>query len=256
MKTSDILRFSLDDRIDDVEVNPAHVSLALLGEFQRDVVDFLRGSNKEIDPADVPVSIESGSLVIAAGGLLAASSLWVDVIQLQNPAALGLIDPKRAAVIERWQAAARKNPHRSYRLTDKDGQRGVLVSAGSDFRNQVEAIWVAVEKYVEGTVVDWGGTNKPNVHIRVHGGKVLIIAASQQLLADEEHNRLYRPALLRVSAEESLKTGELRNLNLLAFEADRPGWNEAAFNKLVEKGTQAWADVPDNWLEELRSGNG
>lgn len=256
MEPTDILRFSLNDRINDVEVGPAHVPLALLGEFQRDVSDFLRGSGKEIDPAEVPVSIEPGSLVIAAGGLLAATSLWADVTQLQNPAALGLIDPKRATVVERWQAAARKNPLRSYRVADKDGQWAVRVSAESDFRNQIEAIWVAVEKYVEGTVVDWGGANKANVHIRVQGGKVLTIAASQQLLADEERNRLYRPALLRVSAEENLKTGDMRNLNLLAFEADRPGWNETAFNKLVEKGTQAWADVPDNWLEELRSGNG
>lgn len=256
MEPTDILRFSLNDRINNAEVGPAHVPLALLGEFQRDVSDFLRGSNKEIDPAEVPVSIESGSLVIAASGLLAATSLWIDVAQLQHPAALGLIDPKRAAVLEHWQAAARKYPHRSYRVADKDGRWAVQVSADSDFRNQIEAIWVAVEKYVEGTVVDWGGANKANVHMRVQGGKVLTIAASQQLLADEELNRLYRPALLRVSAEENLKTGDLRNLNLLAFEADRPGWNETAFNKLVEKGTQAWADVSDDWLEDLRSGNG
>jgi hypothetical protein len=256
METADILRFSLDDRINDAEVRPTHVPLALLGEFQRDVSEFLRGSNKELDPAEVLVAIEPGSLVIAASGLLAASSLWADVAQMQNPATLGLIDPKRAAVIERWQVAARNSAHRSYQVADKNNRIAVRINADSDFRNQIEAIWVAVEKYVEGTVVDWGGANKANVHLRVQGGKVLIISASQQLLADEERNRLYRPALLRVSAEENLNTGELRKLNLLAFEADKPGWNETAFNRLVEKGTQAWADTPDDWLEKLRSGNG
>ncbi|MCW5238186.1 hypothetical protein [Verminephrobacter eiseniae] len=256
MEPADTLRFALHDRIHDAEVGPAHVPLALLGEFQKDVSEFLRGSRKEIDPAEVPVAIGQGSLVIAASGLLAAASLWADVAQLQNPSALGLIDPKRAAVVERWQAAARRNPHRSYRVVGKDGTPVVRVSAESDFRNQIEAIWVAVEKYVEGMVVDWGGASKANVHVRVQGGKVLIIATSQQLLADEERNRLYRPALLRVSAEENLKTGDLRNLNLLSFEADRPGWDEAAFNELVQKGTQDWGDAPDNWLEELRSGNG
>jgi hypothetical protein len=141
-------------------------------------------------------------------------------------------------------------------LADKGKTLTVRVDARSDFRNQIESIWVGVEKYVEGTVVDWGGASKANVHVRIRDGKVLIIAASQQLLADEERNRLYRPALLRVSAKENLKTGELRDLNLLSFEADRSGWDEAAFNKLVQKGTQAWGDTPDNWLDELRSGNG
>jgi hypothetical protein len=39
----DQLRFSVRDLINDVEVGPAHVPLALLGEFQKDVADFLKG---------------------------------------------------------------------------------------------------------------------------------------------------------------------------------------------------------------------
>ena len=31
-----------------------------------------------------------------------------------------------------------------------------------------------------------------------------------------------------------------------------PKFNEAEFNAMVEKGTVAWKDVPDDWLEELR----
>lgn len=85
---------------------------------------------------------------------------------------------------------------------------------------------------------------------------MLIVTASQQQLADEEKNRLYKPALLRVSAKENLKTGELRDLNLLNFETLQPVWDETEFNEMVRKGTQVWADVPDNWLEDLRSGRG
>jgi hypothetical protein len=109
MKPADTLRLALSDRINDAEVGPQYVPLALLGEFQRDVSEFLRGSSKEIDPAEVPISIEQGSLVFVANGLLAATSLWADVAQLQNPSALGLIDPKRAAVVERWQVGCAKS---------------------------------------------------------------------------------------------------------------------------------------------------
>lgn len=256
MKTADTLHFSLSDRINNAEVRPQYVPLGLLGEFQRDVAEFLRGSSKEIDLNDVPVSIGEGSLTIAASGLSAASTLWADVAQLQNPSVLSLIDPKRAAVVERWQVAARKHPYRSYRLADKGNQFVLQVDSTTDFHKQIEAVWVLVGKYIEGTVVDWGGANKANVHVRLQDGKVLVIAADQQQLAEETLNRLYRPALLRVSAEENLKTGELRNHKLLSFEVDKPGWDEAAFNELVQRGTQAWADVPDSWLEDLRSGKG
>jgi hypothetical protein len=256
MEPTNALRFAVSDRINDAEVGPAHIPLALLGQFQSEVEEFLRGSNKDVDANQATVSIEEGSLALVVTGLLAASGLWTDIERLHDPLALGLVDPKRAAVVERWQAAARKHPHRRYRLADDDGKVQLLVDATSDYRNQVEAVWVSVEKYLQGQVTDLGGTNKANVHLKVAGGNVLTIAASQELLAAEEQNRLYRPAVLRVAAEENLATGALRNLSLLGFEPHAPGWNEDQFNQMVRKGTQAWADVPADWLDNLRGGQG
>ena len=256
MNPSDALRFAVNDRINDAEVGLSHVPLALLGEFQKDVAEFLKGSGKELDAGQVIVSIEDGSLALVATGLLAASALWADVEQLKNPGALGLIDPKRAAVVERWQKAARKSPSRSYQLADQGKVVIARVDAHSDFRNQIEAAWVPVEKYLTGLITDMGGTHKANIHLKLADGQVQTIAAEQQLLAAEEKNRLYKPATLQVRAEESLKTGELRNLVLIAFQPTPSGWNEAAFAELVKKGTQAWRDVPDDWLEELRSHQG
>lgn len=256
METFDTLRFAVRDRINDAEVGPSHVPLALLGEFQKDVAEFLKGSGKEVDAGQIIVSIEEGSLALVASGLLAASALWADVAALQDPSALGLIDPKRAAVVERWQKAARKNLSRSYRLTDRGKTVDLRVDANSDFRNQIEAVWVPVEKYLTGLITDMGGTHKANIHLKLADGQVQTISADQQLLAAEEKNRLYKSATVLVRAEESLKTGELRNLSLAAFQPEKSGWNEAEFAKLVKKGTQAWKNVPDNWLEELRSHQG
>lgn len=256
MHPHNTLRFALNDRIQDAEVGPAHVSLALLGQFQKDVAEFLIGSGKDIDPNEVIVAIEEGSLALLVSGLLGASSLWLDVERLRDPVALGLIDPKRAAVLTRWQVAARRHPHRGYTLTDRQGTTLVRVDSTSDFRDQTADIWVPVEKYMQGQITDLGGTSKANVHVKLGSGKVLTIATSQQLLANEERNRLYKPAVLRVSAEESLHTGELRNLTLLGFEDPQASWDQKAFDELVQKGTKAWADVPANWLENLRSGHG
>jgi hypothetical protein len=114
---------------------------------------------------------------------------------------------------------------------------------------------VYVEKYLHGTIVDMGGNTNPNVHLKLGNGvKLPLIVSTQDLLAQGEQNRLYRPALLHVTAEENLLTRELRNLNLLAFEDNQPSYNDDEFNQMVERGTKAWADVPDAtaWLENLR----
>lgn len=255
MNPTNQLRFAISDRINDIDVSPAHVSLALLGEFQKEVSEFLKGSSRDIDPAKVLVSIEDGSLAIVASGLLAASSLWPDLEHLKSTDSLNLIDSKRASVVERWQSAAQKNPHRHYLVADQSAEVSFSVDSRSNFR-KIEDAWVHVEKYLHGTVVDMGGSTKPNVHLKLDNGVTLTIASTQDKLAQGEQNRLYRPALLQVTAEENLLTRELRNLILLDFEVHQPSYDDDEFNLMVDRGTQAWAEVPDAtaWLETLRGG--
>ncbi len=254
MNPSNQLRFAVNDRINDTEVRTSHVPLALLGEFQKDVSEFLKGSSRDVDPTKVLVSIEEGSLALVATGLLTAITLWTDLEHLKSTDSLNLIDSKRASVIERWQFIAQKNSHRRYSVADQSGQISFSIDSTSNFR-KIEDAWVYVEKYLHGTVVDMGGNTKPNVHLKLENGVTLPpIASTQDLLAQGEQNRLYRPALLHVTAEENLLTRELRNLNLLAFEDHQPSYDDDEFNLMVERGTKAWADVPDAtaWLEVLR----
>lgn len=256
MDALDTLRFAVSDRINDVEVGPSHVPLSLLGDFQKDVSEFLRGSSRDVDPSELRVSIEEGSLALVVSGLFAATSLWADMGRLQAQDALGHIEPKRAAVIERWQVTARRNPQRTYRVADASARVNILINGSTDFR-RTEDVWVAVEKYVYGRIVDLGGKLKANVHLELDDGTLLTIAATQSLLAQEEQNRLYRPALLHITAEENLLTGALRNPNLLGFETHQPTYDANEFQLMVQRGTAAWSGVSDAvaWLEELRGGN-
>ena len=249
------LRFAVSDRINDVEVGLKHVPLTLLSEFQKDVSDFLKGSGRDVDPAQVLVSLEDGSLAFVVSGLIAATTLWGDIEHLKSPDSLNLIDARRAAVIERWQAAARMSPTRSYLVADRASKMGFSVDSMSNY-HRVEEVWVHVEKYLHGKIVDLGGKTKANVHLELDGGASVKIAASHDLLAKDEYNRLYRSALLHVTSEENLFTGELRNLRLLAFEEHQPSYDKDEFKRMVERGTLAWSNVPDSaaWLESLRGG--
>jgi hypothetical protein len=245
----------MHDLINNVEIGPAHVPLALLGEFHKDVAEFLRGASRDVDLAQVQVSIESGSLALAVSGLLAATTLWVDLAHLTSPNALTLIDPKRANVLERWQAAARENPNRGYTVADKSGLVFLRVDAHTSL-NKIDDVWVQVEKYFHGKIVDIGGKTKANVHLELENGQTLTVGSSHELLAQGERNRLYRPALLHVTAEENLHTGELRALRLLAFETPQPSYDDDEFRRLVERGTKAWEDVANatEWIDALRGG--
>ncbi len=243
------------DLINDVEIGPAYVPLALLGEFQRDVVEFLKGSSRDVDPAQVQVSIESGSLALAVSGLLAATTLWADLSHLTSPNGLTLIDPKRASVLARWQAAARENPNRGYSVADKSGRIFLKVDGRTNL-TKIDEVWVQVEKYLHGEIVDMGGKTKANVHLELESGQTLTVGSSHELLAQGERNRLYRPALLHVTAEENLQSGELRSLRLLAFETHQPSYDEDEFRRMVERGTKAWVDVSNatEWTDALRGG--
>lgn len=251
------LRFAVSDRINDVEVGPKHIPLALLGEFQRDVSEFLKGSGRDVDPAQVLVSVENGSLTLVASGLIAAITLWADLDHLKSHDSLGLIDPKRTSVVERWQSAARLNPNRRYAVLEQDKKAVFSVDNSTQYQ-RVEDAWVSVEKYLHGKIVDWGGKTKANVHLELENGKTLTVESSQNLIAQEEQNLVYRLALLHVTAEENLTTGDLRNLRLLAFEHHHPAYDEDDFKRMVERGTQAWADVPNSaaWVETLRGAKG
>ena len=52
----------------------------------------------------------------------------------------------------------------------------------------------------------------------------------------------------------SICTGELREVRLLAFVGEGPSYDEQELEVAIEKGTRAWADVPDSvaWVREQR----
>jgi len=106
-------------------------------------------------------------------------------------------------------------------------------------------------------VVDMGGAQKANVHLRLDDSdEVVRIGTNQGYLKDQDENRLYHKVLVRVEADQHYRTGQLRNLRLLSFEDYQPEYDEAALDRFAEAGRRAWADVPDGakWVRKLRGG--
>lgn len=186
------------------------------------------------------------------------SSLEPDLKLLARQDVLGELDIKRAEVVQKWQARAKNNPDLSYEVRPEgDALPKVRVSRETDYRVGEIVPWVAVEKYLFGQVVDMGGAQKANVHLKLdRGGKTLLVGASQGYLREQVENRLYHKALLYVRAEQHFRTGDLRNIQLISFVDYEPAYNEEALDRFTAKGAEAWADVPDaaQWVREVRGG--
>jgi len=118
-------------------------------------------------------------------------------------------------------------------------------------------IWVAVEKYLLGTVVAMGSVPQANMHLRLdHNGRILRINSSPGSLQKQHENHSNHKTLVHVHAELHYCTGDLRNLRLIGFVDYAPVYDEAALDRFAAKGQEAWAGVADaaQWVWELRGG--
>lgn len=250
--------FVLHGRLEGVEITPATIGLSRFNEFNRQAEEFISGSeNQKLD--EVTVEIEKSSYLFRTiiPVLTAAAGLAGDLKALERQDSLGEIDPKRAKVIASWQAKARVNPEIRFSIRPEEGAKSLEISAETNYRIGEVEPWVTVEKYLYGEIMDMGGANNPNVHLRLADtAKLLTIGSSYQYLRKQQKNRLYHKALLRVDAKQHFKTGELRDIRLISFEDYQPSYDEEALDRFAEEGRMAWAEVENAsaWVEALRGG--
>ena len=67
-------------------------------------------------------------------------------------------------------------------------------------------------------------------------------------------NRLYKQALARITAEYNAVTRQYRNARLLSFEEHQQTLDEQQLQLLIQRGANAWEDVPkaSEWVDLMR----
>ena len=256
MSETPSIEFVLDGKLDGIEITPRSIGLSQFNEFNQQVETFLSGSERlKLD--QVHVEILEGSYVLRA--LLSAvvlPPLVTDLILMERQDSLGELDLKRAEIVQKWQQRAKADPDLLYEVRfPGENVPPVRISHETDYRIGDIVPWVAVEKYLLGQLVDMGGAQKANVHLKLErGGKIIIVGASQDYLREQEENRVYHKVLLDIRAEQHFRTGDLRNVRLIAFVDYQPSYSEEALDRFAAKGAEAWADVHDaaRWVRELR----
>ena len=243
----------LHDESAGYEATPDRVPLSVLRAFAKDVDEFVRGDDNDVDTGTLDVAVVSGSLGLRTAPT-ANPVLLGDLRRLASSDLLDGIGSRRRAVIERWQRSARRIRGLRVCIEAAFLAAPVVISADTDFRCDDADQWVHVERYVRGEIEDMGGHAKSNAHIRLPDGKALLVDATREVLRDEKTNRLYKPAMLRISAEYNVMTREYRNARLLEFVDHGGQFDEKELARLTQRGAKAWRDVPDAgaWVEGLR----
>jgi hypothetical protein len=252
------IEFVLHGKVEGREITPRTIGLSQFNEFNQQVEQFIGGSQKlKLDQVHVEIE-ESSYLLRVLLPVVVMSNLEPDLKLLAREDVLGEVDVKRAEVVQKWQARTKNNPDLDYQIRPRSGDLPkVRISRQTDYRVGEIIPWVAVEKYLFGEIIDMGGTQKANIHLKLdRSGKTVLVGAAQGYLRDQEENRLYHKALLQVRAEQHYKTGDLRNIQLIAFVDYQPSYDEEALDRFAAKGAEAWADVPDaaQWVRETRGG--
>jgi hypothetical protein len=228
-------------------------------DFNEDVQKYVQGSDAKTVLSDLQVQIDESSyllrLLISAGVL---TSLISDTAKVAQSGSLADIDRKRAEVMLRWQERAKTEPTLIYEVRSPSGTFApVKITQTSDYRREEKEQWVDVERYLMGQILDWGGAQNVNIHLRLRNSKEsAIIDAKESQIREQRENLVFHRAIVRVRAKENLRTGELKDYKLIELRAYGEQVEESKLQSLFERGAKAWADIPDagKWVEGLRGG--
>jgi hypothetical protein len=251
------ITIALIDHSAGFEATPERVRLGDLAGFSKDVANFLRGEDKDVDTDTLEVAIRKGSFAIETVPLLSAPGLFRDLRSLLGGELLDNLDAKRREVMERWQKAARQSKQVAYRISAPFLAHPIEINAESDYHADDADQWVQVERYVRGEIQDLGGVTKANAHVKLPDGRTLKVTAERDVLRDDTQNRLYKVAMLRIKAEYNVLTRDLRNARLIEFVEHATKVDEDELARMTRRGANAWKDVPDAtaWVDELRGGS-
>ena len=260
MSQQQAVEFALRGTIAGKPISARHgVPFTRFAEFNADVLKYVQGGDARSALHDVQVQIEEGSYllrVLLPAGIL--TSLITDTAKVAESGNLAEIHPKRAEVIEHWLSRAKMETALAYVVSSPTQIfPAVTITEKSSFRRDEETQWVNVERYLIGTITDWGGAQAVNVHLRPRNSTgEIIIAASEGQIRDQKDNLVYHKALVHVRAKQNARTGDLKDYKLIELRAYGPNVEDRRLQELFAKGSEAWAGVTEagTWVESLRGG--
>ena len=247
------ITFKLKDSSLGYDISPERVPLATLRDFSRDVEEFVRGDDKSINTAQLQVAVIHGSLAVQTEALNSIS-LFHDLLALVQGQIIDSLQVKRREVVLRLQKKLLANKQAQFVIESPALERPIVIDSQSDYRTDDADQWVRVERYLRGEIEDLGGTSVANAHMRLPDGTRLTVQATKEVIQKDKVNRLYKPAMVRISANFNVLTHEYKDAKLIEFVEYDNKPDLEALRRGRERAAIAWADVSNSaaWVEQIR----
>ena len=254
MKSKPII-FELKGILDGREISPQTLDIRRAHEFLGEVKEFIF-ADKNIPTAGVhiPFQYAEGS----ARFIAEVPENFVPTIEhdlnglMEKGEKFEFAVPKRSAVLQKWRQNCQRNPGIEYGIGTVDTQLS-CINQETRLPNPVNQPYQS-ELYLFGRIMEWGGVSTSNIHIKTEEYGTVLVTIEPQLLAQEETNRVYHEATIRVLATQNLLTGEILKAEFLEFADYAPGKKPEVLAAAIKIGTLKWSDVPNaaEWVRDLR----
>lgn len=160
-----------------------------------------------------------------------------------------------AKAFETLQAAADEKGYEIRLRTSLPQTHEIQIDKTTTYR-RLSSVWVDASFYFYGKVTSAGGKEKSSIRISTVDYGTLNIQTPIDVLAQYEHNMLYKDIGIHASGKQHSETGDLdlSSLKFVEFIDFSPKYDAAYLDGLIEKATGSWAGIDDKqkWLREVR----
>lgn len=213
--------------------------------------------NNKKDRPTISYDIQEGSVKhILKTSLQAIIGFNALLLQIYNSNySIDFLESPTARAFEFFQDSAKKQGVAFEISTSVKDSARLTVNQETEFIRS-EEIWADAEFYFYGTVTDFGGKEKANIHLDTKEYGLLKVNSDKKMLGEYESNPLYKPYGIRAAGKQNIHTGELDKSTLRLLEIidyDR-NYKEDYIAGLIKKATVSWKGVgdADEWLSEMR----
>ena len=231
METS-YIDIKLSGTIDGLELSPNTYDIRQLTKVLESVEELIAGSDDE--RGLVTLEIQEGSVINRFSTTLhKAVAVTALLAHVSGTHSLSGLEPRFCKGIKMLQQEAQKLGVQVSIGTSQ--QANVLSITPTTEFEDADDIWVDVEVYLYGRVVNAGGKSRSTLKLQGEGDKQYTIQTTTDYLMGQEENILYRTYGVRASGLQNVRSMALKDLKLLELFAHAPKYDANYLNNLIEK---------------------
>lgn len=254
MEKTGTIQIRIEGLVGAMKLTPESFDIRELKDLLTRVEDLLFPGDRKERPV-IGYRNEEGSVrnifTTSMQTVIAFNAVLGQVQQQQN---IDFLEVRTASAIEAMQNEAIKKGW-SFTLSTGLPNSAELVVDRETLFKRTDDVWVEVELYLYGEVIDAGGKEKANIHVSVPGKGVFIVQAPKQAIADLKESIIYKPYGLRVLGKQNMSTGEVdrNSVQFLELIDHQARFDKDYLNQLRKKaGPWIKGIDPDAWLNEIR----